>query len=761
MKKNAIYALMSAIALAGVIGFSSCSSVEEEVGEVNPGYNPDTGEVPVNFVFNVSTNSQGKTRMSAESVQEDYLGVVAPFRGIQNAKIYSFKTGADGEYITSAKEKDRIFDLDLLIEAGALKGDPQSRRVLEMSFPTGTNTLMLWGRAYRAPITSTTDDPNALYGGIDFALNDDFVNNSFKLKPCVPIDDSEKGDQALAQYERLIEHIINGVISANGRVNVSKGGKTVNKDMSWTDYVNFNLETGAITVKAKDPATDETNDMCALGEILGKLFVDFNTFKDDELRNGEGKIIAALMSDIYTVLQTVLRATTTTAEEEAAQEVARKIETAINDYFTIVGDDYVTASWKATSTIISKATTSGFTGSTNLINQSLPANDNFRLFPNGIFHLPPGATVMKYLSRKKDPNDDSRYIVANEYHFMDEVPTYAMGSVGGTFSPKNYMYPAELCYFGNSPIRVTSDTHDVGDYPDGVTNWDDENQWKTTAEGRNNTVDWTRDSHVQSSTRSVAMQENINYGTSMLQTTVQYGKSELKDNNSGLHPGEEDNTIDINAESFQLTGILIGGMVQEVGWDYTAKSGDNANYNCMIYDDQIVSKVIPAYGSGATTPNYTLVWDNWDINSKGENQRKVFVALQFLNNAKDFWGMNNLIRKGATFYIVGELDPDNYSGLASGDAADKAKGVIWPTKYALPPYENKKTIKERRVFIQDYKTTANFIIGENSLKYALVSVPDLRQAQLTLGLSVDLSWSNGLTFDVTLGGNSGDNPGGN
>ena len=87
MKKKSIYALMSAIALAGAVGLSACSSSKDDVGEVNPGYNQANGEVPVQFVLNISTNSQGKTRMSAGNVQEGSV----PFRGIQNAKLYSFK----------------------------------------------------------------------------------------------------------------------------------------------------------------------------------------------------------------------------------------------------------------------------------------------------------------------------------------------------------------------------------------------------------------------------------------------------------------------------------------------------------------------------------------------------------------------------------------------------------------------------------------------------------------------------------------------
>jgi hypothetical protein len=50
-------------------------------------------------------------------------------------------------------------------------------------------------------------------------------------------------------------------------------------------------------------------------------------------------------------------------------------------------------------------------------------------------------------------------------------------------------------------------------------------------------------------------------------------------------------------------------------------------------------------------------------------------------------------------------------------------------------------------------TTANFKIGEHSLKYAYLTVPDLRSSSVTLGLSVDLKWEAGLTFnDVVIGG---------
>jgi hypothetical protein len=54
--------------------------------------------------------------------------------------------------------------------------------------------------------------------------------------------------------------------------------------------------------------------------------------------------------------------------------------------------------------------------------------------------------------------------------------------------------------------------------------------------------------------------------------------------------------------------------------------------------------------------------------------------------------------------------------------------------------------------MQDFLTTATFVINETSLQHALVAVPDLRSGQISLGLSVDLNWRTGLVFDnVILG----------
>ena len=277
------------------------------------------------------------------------------------------------------------------------------------------------------------------------------------------------------------------------------------------------------------------------------------------------------------------------------------------------------------------------------------------------------------------------------------------------------------------------------------------------------------------------MADNINYGTALFQVTVGYastvGSTYPLVDNSGkavgsnpagkFYPNEDPklNYANPSAGLFYLTGVLIGGQYKTMGWNYLAKADvqDNANY--IIYDKIIDpikdnlgqnTKAISVPGlNSVSAPNYTLVWDNY--NSGAQTQDKVLVALEFVNNTgHDFWGEHNIIRAGGTFYIVGELDLTKATAPAVSSDGTTASSFwpVAPDNYVLPPYNTQTYASQevKRVFIQDYKTIANFKIGPTSLRHAYVTVPDLRSTQMTLGLSVDLQWRQGDTFDVLLGG---------
>ena len=153
----------------------------------------------------------------------------------------------------------------------------------------------------------------------------------------------------------------------------------------------------------------------------------------------------------------------------------------------------------------------------------------------------------------------------------------------------------------------------------------------------------------------------------------------------------------------------------------------------MVYDNQVAGNAagtaVPKEAGATSASNYTILFDNYTTEA---SQNKVRVALQFVNNGDDFWGRDNLVRKGQTFYLDYQVPPLDASGVST---------------------------KTTRVFVQDYMTTANFKLTADatnhtsSLQDAYVTIPDLRSSQLSFGLSVDLNWRQGLTFDADLGGN--------
>lgn len=734
MKKYFNLALMGAIAFSGTCVFTACSSDEplaqtEENAPASEKYNPATGEVGVEFVMNVSSGS-GNTRQTPANTQ---ASTSETFRGINNALLATFTQADDGKWITTASTAAKTYNMGEILSNGALDPDgtgstPKSRRVIELALPTGTNTLMFWGKA----IKNGTDKAQ---GSISYTANKDLSTTSFTLNKRIP----EGSVDAFTQYKNLLAAVMTKLVDS--RVNVTGSYESVEFNVSslgWKDYVTYNegklvRKTYTPAKEAGDPNVLMEND--AVGEIMADAFIALNTIYAGELRAGAGPAVSRTLGDLYEVINNVAGTTPTSKSEAITKALAAQIKIWLT---TLIEPSAKT--WNATASV---KTWVG--GSYDL------ATGDLNTFPVTLFNVPQGATVLQIAITNE--NDDANRTFT--YSYKNEIPTYAMsGSPGGSFDPLNYRYPAELCYFGNSPVRVTNDPHVTADYPDGVTDWDND-EW----------TGWTKNGHVLSSTRSVAMQQNINYGTALLKTTVRYGAATLYDNNAKIQHDrkgvtEANNEITPAAGTFTLTGVLIGGVEPEMGWNYLAKAA-TPQFTSYIYDNDLPSTAIPAYAggeSGKSTPNYTLVWDNWNQANAGNKQNVVYIALEFVNNSgKDFWGMNNLIRNGATFYITGKLDPDARPASITDKtddqyAADKSLGITWPEKYALPPYAaNGSTIKERRVFIQDYMTQANFTIGEKSLQSALIAVPDLRSTQISLGLSVDLEWQGGLVFESTLG----------
>ena len=725
--RNLFY--LSAIALIGAAGMTACTSEDDvNVAETSPTYDSRTGEVATQFVLSFATGNEVTTRMGEANTQAT---ATTPFRGINEAYLMAYKLGVanDGKNVSEPITADKLYNVGTILAAGAIDPSgggtaaPLSRRVIELALPTETNALMFWGKA----IKNGTSNQQ---GAIDWVVDKNIANNTFTMKRRLPAGDTPNGETAFRQYEKLIAAVLTKIVQTSVDYDVTYGGVNKTGTLKWSDYIE--IDAGKLKPRTDSPVTPDIA-MCALGEILADAFVQMNTIYPNELRAGSGPTVAKMLGDLYTVVHNVAIATPSTIEEAVTKAVAQGLQTNIG---SVINDPGANPQW--ITTIGSIKTFSGVAAS-----EVAMVTGDLNDFPTS-FDMPLGSTTLNY-----DVN-------TNTYNYNDLIPTYSMsGTPGGWFNIMNYRYPAELCYFGNSPIRVSDDSHLTKDYPDGVTNWDDDASWAAGATGAGSKA-WTKNGHVLSSTRSVAMQENINYGTALLKTTVRYGSPVLYDNNYAIQHArtgatEANAEITPSAGAFTLTGVLVGGQEETVGWNYLVKATE-PKYESYVYDNDLPSTAIPAYSaSGAkSVPNYTLVWDNWNPSCKGAKQNVVYIALEFVNNTgRDFWGMNNLIRKGATFYITGRLDPDEGLSLT-----DHSEGITWPTHYALPPYDsNGNTIKERRIFIQDFMTEANFVIGASSLQYALVAVPDLRSTQISLGLSVDLNWQTGLSFEEVVLGN--------
>lgn len=322
--------------------------------------------------------------------------------------------------------------------------------------------------------------------------------------------------------------------------------------------------------------------------------------------------------------------------------------------------------------------------------------------------LPQGSMVLKYEEQ------------AFSYISSDQT----VGSADNHVKVANIVYPACLEYFVNTPLKASDD--DFEGWKLTASDWDAE-QW----------TNWGNS--VQPSTKTIALQNTINYGVASLRTTIK-AKSEngkLKDNQSKHNAGTQDQDI-VVGDGFTVTGILVGGQPAKVGWDFL--SPENNNFTMTVFDRDMPkgeggnsSVIADDYTEGSTSvPFYTLLLDNM-VSGALQNQQKVNFAIELVNTtATDFYGVDGLVAAGQKFYLVGEM------ALSDGN------NITFPTDtdYRFPG------AGIDRVFVQDYTTNLN--VTFNSLRNAYVTIPDLRASKLQLGLSVDLTWQTGLTFNVDI-----------
>lgn len=314
-------------------------------------------------------------------------------------------------------------------------------------------------------------------------------------------------------------------------------------------------------------------------------------------------------------------------------------------------------------------------------------------FPRNI-NLPDGAAGLSF-------NSDSKTFTYKEF-------TAGVTTGGNLVDHKTITYPSELAYFVSSPVGTSSTKDKLADLPD-------YNTWL------GNTADWNEYGDVvKSNTTLVVLKEPVQYGVACLESKIKCDKPSLEDNAKQIIKSTANNFLTIPEAGITVTGILVGGQPQGVEWNFEPAS--DAKFDHTIYDQDMNNGI--AAKTSDSAPNYTLVLDNKNSTSTNAEQSKVYVTVELENNMGDFYGKEGLIPKGSRFYLVGELDP-------------KATTATKPSSETID-----------RVFVKDHTTVAKFTI--KNLQNAYNHIPDMRTSKINVGLAVDLSWQEGITFNVDL-----------
>ena len=405
-----------------------------------------------------------------------------------------------------------------------------------------------------------------------------------------------------------------------------------------------------------------------------------------------GKAWSAVKADASTAQGKAL-ADLYTAFTNLSAGSSNNIQAAVQDLYTSllnIKSSQTTENQGVIDGIVSKITDATYASAAN---GKLTFTETINGYPEDN-NLPDGAATVKWESNKFTAQTKSAYT-------SDAVNVGPMA---------NYVYPANLWYRANTMIKTDDAAH--GDlYGSNDNNY--------------NSDSWTEilskyaedNGSVKVSTRSIALKDPIQYAVGRLDTKVTIA-TPLYD-----HAGQ---AVNVKDGGFPITAILVGNQ-RVANWEFKPKDAGASATQYTVYDKTMPNQMI-ASTSGSPV-NHTLLLET-------PEDQPVNIVVEFENNSGNvFRGHNNeLIPAGAKFYMVAQLNPSATSG------------VTQPKDGSI-----------KNVILQDYVTTANLSINTNDgndhdkgLGAAYNVIPDLRTPALSIGLSVDLTWQTGLTFDVDM-----------
>ena len=439
---------------------------------------------------------------------------------------------------------------------------------------------------------SSTTDAMHIDGTKDYKLYND-VNVAVGTNNFLFYGEGPKGTTLESNFQK-------GTLSANVNSNTSVGDISFNpvQIASQSSYsavqtafqVYLNGILGANYTPSGEGAT--TTYWCNIGDnptgdmkVLKDAYTNFI-----KLKAGSAAAILASVQSLYNIMKPIADNSSSTAKD-----LAEAICTAVLN----------------TSGTIQMTVTTGSSNPTYILNYSSIDTD-YTEFPE-TQGLPQGAMVLEHATSTTTPT------------FTYKTSGSTIGTTNNNVNVDNIVYPACLEYFVNTPLKASNSEYTS--WPTSATNWDAEvwNSWGNS---------------VLPSTRTIALQNTINYGVASLKTTIKAISSDgfLDDNQNSQSGGTlADQRIAIG-DGFTVTGILIGGQPSTVDWNFLP--GTSETFTKTVFDRDMpkdangkISVIAKNYASDlqTSTPFYTLLLDNMvTATGSSDTQKDVNFAIELV-----------------------------------------------------------------------------------------------------------------------------------
>lgn len=265
-------------------------------------------------------------------------------------------------------------------------------------------------------------------------------------------------------------------------------------------------------------------------------------------------------------------------------------------------------------------------------------------------------------------------------------------------NPILYAFPASLWHYANSTIKTADISMN--------TQLTSANPWADIIAAY---TAQSKPAYVNAGTKSVAIVNPIQYAVGRFDVQVKLVTTTLKD--------QAGHDVTMPVGGFPVTAVFVGNQ-RRVMFDFTPTTESAPLFT--IYDNALTG----IYASTAlSNVNSLFVLETPAATvapTEASATADVQIALELTNTSTgDFYGANGqLIPKDGKFYLIATLTASNASET------------------------------EKKVFKQDYKTTAQLTV--KSLANAYSVIPDLRTPQLELGMSVDLTWEAGHDYAIDI-----------